>query len=127
VDVSGARVILMIARVAGLGALVLGFVLWSGRGGVLVPIHMACGVTLVVALWALAVIAGRSGVSGGAVGMAILWGLAVPILGGLQLSLPKGGGYGVIRVAHPLLGLGAIGLAESMAARTRRVRAAPSR
>jgi hypothetical protein len=117
----------MIARVAGLGALVLGFVLWSGRGGVLVPIHMACGVVLVVALWALAVLAGRAGVSGGAVGMAILWGLAVPILGGLQLNLPPGGGYGLIRVAHLLLGLGAIGLAESLAARIRRVRAAPTR
>jgi hypothetical protein len=105
----------MIARIAGLFALGLGLAFWSGHGLALVNVHMTFGILVVLALWTLAAVAGRAGVSVSTVIVAVLWGLVVPVLGAIQLNMPPGGGYGVVRVLHLVAGLGALALAETLA------------
>jgi hypothetical protein len=109
-----ARVALVLARASGLAVLVLGLLFWAGYAETLITVHMALGVILVLALWTLAGLALRRGVSAGTVAIAFAWGLVVPILGAVQLFLPAGGGYGLVRVLHLMVGLGAIALAESL-------------
>jgi hypothetical protein len=117
------RVALSVARIAGLFALVLGIAFWTGNALTLVNAHMAFGMLVVIALWVLAAFAGRSGVGASTVILAVLWGCVVPILGVVQLHLPPTGGYGLVRVIHLLVGLGALALAETLGARLKRARA----
>jgi hypothetical protein len=114
------RVALMVARLAGVFALLLGLGFWTGNGLALVNAHMAFGVLLVLALWTLAGLAAKAGVSAGTVILAIVWGLVVPVLGALQMKLPPTGGYGMVRTLHLLVGLGALALAETLGARIKR-------
>jgi hypothetical protein len=83
-------------RVLGLSLIALGIMFWSGRSLGLVVIHMRIGEVLVGLLWVLAAFAMRMG------------------------SLLPGGAHEIIRVLHLLVGLGAIGFAESLGARIKR-------
>ena len=109
------RVTLTAARLSGAAVLLLGLLLWTGHAPTLVSTHMALGTILVLALWTLAGRAFRRGVSRTSVAMAVAWGLIVPLVGVVQLTLPAGGGYGMVRVLHLIVGLGAIAQAESLA------------
>jgi hypothetical protein len=109
------RVTQAVTRLSGLAVLALGLLFWSGRALGLVPLHVALGIILVLALWTLSAIAFRAGVDRAAIAMAICWGIALPLLGFVQFSLPAGGGYGLVRVLHLVFGLGAIAQAESLA------------
>src|SRR5690606_28334452 len=86
----------------------------------LIPVHMLVGLVLVLALWTLAALAARAGVSPGLVALAIAWGAIVPILGLNQGRLLPGQAHWLIEVLHLLVGLGAIGQGEGLAARLRR-------
>jgi hypothetical protein len=112
-----ARIVIMIVRLAGLFALILGLAFWSGNALTMVNAHMGFGILVVVGLWILAGMAGRAGVGASTVIIAVCWGLVVPILGAVQLHLPPTGGYGLLRVLHLFVGLGALALAESLARR----------
>jgi hypothetical protein len=101
----------MLLRLAGLIAIVLGLLFWTGNFLQLLPIHMLAGIVVVLSLWTLAGLAARAGVPIGLVALAIVWGLIVPILGMTQNQL-----------LHLLLGLGAIGQGEGLAARIKRAR-----
>jgi len=70
-----ARLVLM--RSAAL-LLVLGVVIWTGNGDELIPLHVLFGSTLVIALWVIAAIAAKAGVSRGHVGLAVAWSVVVP-------------------------------------------------
>ena len=107
----------MLVRLTGLIQIVLGVLFWTDNARSLVPVHMLVGLVLVLALWTLAGLAARAGVNPGLVALAIVWGLIVPILGVTQTSLLPGAAHWTIQVLHLLLGLGAIGLAETLAAR----------
>jgi hypothetical protein len=107
----------MLVRLTGLIQIVLGVLFWTDNARSLVPVHMLVGLVLVLALWTLAGLAARAGVNPGLVALAIVWGLIVPILGVTQTSLLPGAAHWTIQVLHLLLGLGAIGQAESLAAR----------
>jgi hypothetical protein len=120
---AGVRIALMVARIAGLFALILGIAFWTGNGLTLVNAHMGFGLLVVIALWVLAGFAGRAGVGASTVILAVLWGCVVPILGVVQLHLPPTGGYGLVRVIHLLVGLGALALAETLGGRIKRARA----
>ena len=109
------RITVMLARLAGVAGLVLGLLFWSGRALALVSVHMALGAILVLSLWTLAGIGLRRGINSSTIAIAVAWGLIVPVLGVVQLAIPSGGGYGVVRVLHLLVGLGAIVQAESLA------------
>jgi hypothetical protein len=75
------------------------------------------GFLLVFGLWTLAALAARAGVQPSLVALAAVWGLIVPILGLNQDRLLTGSAHWVIEVLHLLVGLGAIGQAEGLAAR----------
>src|ERR1700722_18311624 len=116
------RIVIMIVRLAGFFALVLGLAFWSGRGLTLVDAHIGVGLLRLRGLLGLAAFAGKAGVSLSTVILAVLWGLVVPVLGAVQLNLPPGGGYGIVRVLHLVVGLGALALAETLAGRLKRPR-----
>ena len=113
-------VLQMIVRITGLIQIVLGLFIWNGTNDNLIPFHIFTGSVLVLALWSLAAIAARARVSIGLVVLAVVWGLILPILGLTQAGLAPGSAHWVIQIVHLLLGLGAIGQAESLAMRIKR-------
>lgn len=119
---TAATVLQMVVRLAGLILIILGILFWTGHADALVPVHTLVGILLVVALWGLSALASQAGVQPGIVGLAVLWGLVAIVLGLTQERLLTGNAHGVIQVLHLIIGLGAIGLAESLGARIRRGR-----
>lgn len=113
------KIALVLVRASALLALVLGVLMWLGMGAAsLRGVHMLLGFILVLALWALAVVAAGSHLYGLAIA-GILWGLIVAGLGNAQVRLMPGDSHWVIQVVHVLVGLAAIGLAEAIAKRVR--------
>jgi hypothetical protein len=111
----------MTVRVVGLAMLILGLVIWTGSADGLVPVHMLLGIILVVALWAVSVLALRAGTRPALPAIAIAWGVLVAAFGMTQAQiLPGDSLHVVIRVAHLVAGLVAIGLAEALNAATTR-------
>jgi hypothetical protein len=83
--------------------------------------HMLNGLVIVLLLWFLGIAQGLTKI--GSVGLAVatfLVGLALPIIGMAQPSVPDGVGLYVIQAVHVLLAIGAIALGEISAARYRR-------
>jgi hypothetical protein len=117
-----ATVAQMLVRACGLVLIVLGILFWTGNVLALVPVHMLLGLVLVLSLWVLAFIGLRAGAPVGQVVVAFVWGLVVPVLGLSQSSLVVGGAHWLIQVLHLAVGVGAIGLAETLGARIRRAR-----
>lgn len=108
-----------IVRLCGLVLLTLGLLFWTGNARGLIPVHMLLGFVLVLALWTLAGLAAWAGVPARFVALAVAWGLITPALGLTQGQLLPGSAHWVIQVLHLLVGLGAIGQAEGLAARIR--------
>ena len=107
----------MTVRVVGLAMLILGIVIWTGSADGLVPVHMLLGVVLVLALWAIAVLALQAGTRPALPAIAIAWGILVAGFGMTQAQiLPDDSLHVVIQVAHLVFGLVAIGLAEALGA-----------
>jgi hypothetical protein len=107
-------------RVLGLFLLVLGFMFWSGRSFEMVPVHMRFGEVLVSLLWILAAIGLRAGLKPALVLGAMLYGVIVLAFAFRMGTFLPGRAHEAIRVLHFLLGVGAIGLAESIGVRIRR-------
>jgi hypothetical protein len=106
-----------LVRLAGLTAIVLGVLFWTGNVRGLIPVHMLLGLVLVLSLWTLAFLAARAGVDRRFVALAVVWGFVVPVLGLTQGQLLPGDYHWVIQVVHLLVGLGAMGQGEGLAAR----------
>jgi len=104
-------------RLTGLVQIVLGVLFWTGNARGLIPLHMLVGFVLVLSLWVMAALAARAGVQPGLVALAAVWGLVVPVLGLAQDRLLPGSAHWLIQVLHLLVGLGAIGQGEALAAR----------
>ena len=81
---------------------------------------MLTGILLVLALWVQSVLAARTGLGWTVVVVAFVWGLIVVALGMTQDSLLTGDLHWLIKVLHLLVGLGAVGMAESLAVRALR-------
>ena len=113
-------VALTVVRVTGLVQIVTGLLFWTGNALVLLPVHLLSGMVLVLALWALAILAARAGVGAGRAALAGLWGALVVGLGLTQSQLLPGDAHWVVQVLHLLVGLGAMSLAQNLATRTRR-------
>jgi uncharacterized membrane protein len=114
----------MAIRVAGVIQLVGGLAFWTGNALGLVDLHQLIGILLVLGLWTMAALAARAGVQPGLVAGAVVLGLIVPVVGLTQRELLPGSAHIVIQVLHLLLGLGALGLADTLATRAK-VRLAP--
>jgi uncharacterized membrane protein YdfJ with MMPL/SSD domain len=106
-------------RVVGVVQLALGVAFWTGNALGLVDLHQLLGILLVLALWTQAVLAARAGMAPGLVAVAAVWGLIVPIVGLTQTNLLTGSLHWLIQVIHLLLGLGLLGLADTLAARAK--------
>ncbi len=107
----------MWVRGAGVLQLLLGLIIWTGNADGLIRFHILLGISLVLALWTLAVLGAVARVSGGLVALAILWGIIVTIVGLTQEGLLPGSAHWVLQVVHLLLGLGLIGQGENLARR----------
>jgi hypothetical protein len=106
-------------RVVWVVQLALGVVFWTGNALGLVDLHQLLGILLVLALWTQAVLTARAGVEPRLVAVAAVWGLIVPIVGLTQTSLLTGSLHWLIQVIHLLLGLGLLGLADTLATRAK--------
>jgi hypothetical protein len=94
-------------RVAGLAALVLGLLFWSGRFYEFLNVHMGLGVVVVIALWVLAAMCFRqSAASVGQIAAATVWGLVTLILGIGQARLLLGDYHWIVQTAHLVMGVG---------------------
>lgn len=118
------RIGIMALRICVLLALIVGILLWANvLGGGVIMIHMLLGLLAMIALWLLAFGIGTAP-KGRNIGLAIgafVIGLLLPIVGLGQMNfLSLGSSHVVIQIIHLLLGLGAIGIGEMIAARYKR-------
>lgn len=110
-----------VIRLAGLGAFVLGASYWFGTGIAPLGLHMGFGglVALDLAILALWALFGRVKIPA-ALG-ALVWAGAMLYVASLQnLLVGAKASHRAIQVIHPLLGIGAIGLGEMLAAAIKR-------
>jgi hypothetical protein len=111
-----------IVRLTGVTQVVLGLLFWSGRALTLLPLHMLIGMLFVTALWVLAGLAARAGLSTRWALSAVTWGIVVPIFGMVHPRLLPGPEHWVIRVLHLLIGFVAMAIAAKLAGFIRRRR-----
>jgi len=111
-----AKLFIMLVRVLGLAAIVLGALLWTGRQPLLAP-HIGCGFLVAIPVFVLALIALlRKAVIPGILG--VLFAVLLPVVGFMQLPLTFHA-LGGIQVAHIILALLTIGVAERLYSATR--------
>jgi hypothetical protein len=112
----------MTVRGLGLIMLILGLVIWTGSADGLIPIHMLLGIVLVLALWAVAVLALQAGLPPALPAIAIAWGILTVAFGLAQSQIqPDTGQHAVVEIAHLAVGLVAIGLAEAIGGGAKRL------
>jgi hypothetical protein len=105
-------------RLCAIVQVVLGGLFWTGNAYALLPLHMLTGIVLVLGLWIQAGLAARAGLGVGVATAAFVWGLIVVALGMTQDSILPGDLHWLVKVVHLLVGVGAVGFAESLAARS---------
>lgn len=110
----------MLVRLLGVILVILGVLFWLGAARNLVPLHMALGGVLVLAVWVLAGVGARARVGVGLVVLAVVWGLLTLFVAVRQQTWLPGAGHWIIQVLHLLLGGGAIGFSEAIAGRVKR-------
>ncbi|HET9920474.1 MAG TPA: hypothetical protein VFQ30_11570 [Ktedonobacteraceae bacterium] len=113
------RVLVWIARIAGLGALVLGLSFWIAQVD-LISLHMLFGLTLALSILVLSfvVIFTRGMRLLGAAG--IVYTFILPLFGLTQATLLIGNLHWLIQAAHLLVGLGALALVQAIYTRYQR-------
>ena len=117
------RIALMIVRIGVLIELVLGILFWTGNADSLQIVHIVIGILVVLSLWTLGI---AQGLAGGSFGLALatfLIGFLLVLVGLFQTRWLIGSNHWVIQIIHLLLGLSAIGLAEMIGGRYRRMTA----
>jgi hypothetical protein len=107
-------------RVCAVVQITLGGLFWTGNAYALLPLHMLTGIVLVLGLWVQSGLAARAGLGWPVLVLAFVWGVIVVGLGMTQDSLLTGDLHWLIKVVHLLVGLGAVGQAESLAVRSLR-------
>ena len=112
--------------VRGIGSLmlILGIIVWTGSADMLVPVHILLGVLLVIAMFALSFLAARAGAPTGLVILVVVWALIMPVFGLVQEAILPDAGHWVIQIVHLLIGIGAIGVCERLAASMKKIGAA---
>ena len=114
------QIVQIVLRAAGATVLVLDLLFRTGNFLALIPIHMLAGLLVVLSLWTLAGLAARAGVGICRVALAVVWGLIVPVLGVTQSGLLPGDLHWIVQLLHLLIGIGALGQGEGLAARIKR-------
>jgi hypothetical protein len=108
-----------VARLDGIGALILGIILWTGSFGVL-KIHILTGFIMSLTMLLIGIVGFLSRVKPALPIIAILWALLLPYVGFAQLRTLPGTHRLIIQVIHLLIGICAIGIAEALAAKIKR-------
>lgn len=115
-----ATVLQVWVRVVGAVMILLGLLIWTGAFDGIIPVHMLLGITLVLALWLLAILGVVARVNLALVALVFVWGLIMPALGLTQTQLVPGSAHVVIQALHLLVGIAAIGLGDTMARQIKR-------
>jgi len=105
-----------IVRIAGSIALILGLLLWFGMSGSMLRPHMVLGIVTAVSLGAIAIVASVAGVRVPMALIGLVWAALTIFVGYNQNAWMAGSSHWVIEAVHLILGVGAIGMAESLAA-----------
>jgi hypothetical protein len=111
------RVLQVIVRATGGFQILLGALLWVGFLQQLTTLHMVVGLVFVLAVWVLAARAFAAGAGRALSAVAILWGVIVVALGMTQAQILPGPSHWVVRVAHLVVGVIAMGLAGQLGVR----------
>ena len=113
-----------IVRIAWVIAVLLGLSFWTGRALAPVSVHMTFGGLVALSLAILSILAMTHRVRPPVAAIALLWAIATVVVGTVQDWWVGAGSHVLIEVVHLVLGVGAIGLAEMLAAGLRRSSAA---
>jgi hypothetical protein len=108
-----------ILRIAFLISFALGCALWAGRGYAYLQFHMWLGFIITFTLLAIVILSLIARVKPALPLIALLWAVTLPVFGIPQLKMMPGPNHWIVRVGHLILGLGAIGLGESLCKRVR--------
>jgi uncharacterized membrane protein YczE len=103
-----------ILRLSGMTLVVLGLLFWTGHALQLVQFHMLVGVLFTVAYFAIVIAAARDGLALGPALLAALWGFILPTFGMVQTRILPGPTHWIVRVAHLLVGVVAMGIADRL-------------
>lgn len=111
-----------ILRIAGLGALVLGLLVWTLQLDAVITVHMLFGLAVALTLLIISLLAVLTkglrvwGIVG------ILYAFFLPVFGVNQFFLLVGNLHWLIQTAHLLVGIGALALAGIMGVRYRQIK-----
>jgi len=113
------KVLVMLVRLAGVVAIVLGIAVSTGRGLPLLNAHIGLGFVVALCLLLLAIIALTRGILGlGIVGLVLA--VLLPVAGFLQFPLKFGTALGATQIGHVVIVLASLGIAEALAGGIRR-------
>jgi hypothetical protein len=118
------RIIQIVAGIAGVVALVLGLSIWLAQTYAVLPVHMILGLIVTLGLLIFSIMALLTselrvlGVIG------IIYAVIVPVFGLTQTSILPGDLHWLIRIAHLLVGVGAMALMGNIGARYVRLKQA---
>ena len=117
------RIAVNIVRVGVIIQLISGILFWTGNADNFQIVHILIGILIVLSLWTLGIV---QGIQGGSFGLALatfVVGFLLALVGLFQTRWLIGSNHWIIQVIHLLLGLSAIGLAEMIGGRYRRMTA----
>jgi len=119
-------VLQMLVRLLGVTQIVVGLAMWFGGATRAVAFHSAVGSLLVLVVWIVAIIA-LFALSSRALPLITLLVAGLTLWFGMaQTTLLAGNAHWAVRLAHLLVGLATLGLAESLAKAVKRHDAAQS-
>lgn len=101
-------------RVSGTLQLLLGILFWTGHAYQLLPLHIVNGFVIVLTLWTTAALAFVARTRRGLAAFGVFWGIALPAFGLIQATVLTGSMHWIIRVAHLVMGLVAMGIAGTL-------------
>jgi len=112
------RIASVVLSLAGVLALILGLLLWTGQGQSLIQMHMLLGLLAVGALWVIGITQtfSRAG-SWFIAASAVIVGAVMIVIGLTQAGLMVGTFHWVVRVFHLVLGFLVIGIGHMGTAR----------
>jgi hypothetical protein len=109
------RLALLLLRIAAGVQVVLGIGFWTGHWTQAIPVHRTIGMVFVLLLWIIAVVALARRANIGLAVFAIVWGLVIAGFGFSQQHILVGSGHWIVRVAHLVIALSAMPIAERLA------------
>jgi hypothetical protein len=122
-----ARLLNILIRLCGAGALALGLVFWLGYARSLTQLHIGLGIGLVALLWVMAGVAWKSAAGSNAlIAFVPAWGLVTWIFGVTQSQILRGSFHWIVEVAHLVIGGIAIAIGGQLASAVVSAARAPS-